>query len=70
MARDSGNRVPPIAHKRGDGLERRSLTGIARERETRAHDTAPCPSACRTLPAPDAATAPRGRTFSLWSAGL
>ena len=30
------------------GLERRSLTGIARERETRADDTAPCQRECRT----------------------
>ena len=37
--------------------------GIARERETRADDPPPCQSACRTLPAPDAATAPRGRTL-------
>ena len=31
----------PIAKKGGDGLERRPLVGIARERETSAHDTAP-----------------------------
>ena len=31
------------------GLERRSPTGIARERETRADDTALCPRECRSL---------------------
>ena len=43
-------RVHPPAKKRGDGLERRPPAGIARERETSAHDTAPCQSACRTPP--------------------
>ena len=35
------DRVPPIVKKRGDGLDRRPLAGIARERETSAHDVAP-----------------------------
>ena len=37
----------PTAQNHGD-MERRSPTGIARERETRADDTAPCQRECRT----------------------
>ena len=37
------HRAPPISR-----LERRSPTGIARERETRTDDTAPCQRECRT----------------------
>ena len=37
----------PAAQNHGD-MERRSPTGIARERETRADDTAPCQRECRT----------------------
>ena len=44
-----GKRVVPSAKKRGDGLERRPLVGIARERETRADDAALCRRECRTL---------------------
>ena len=43
------NRVPPIATKRGDGLERRPPVGTARERETSADDAAPCQRDRRTL---------------------
>ena len=44
-----GKRVVPSAKKRGDGLERRPLVGIARERETRADDAALCRRECHTL---------------------
>ena len=36
------HRASLTEEKRGDGLERRSSTGIARERETSADDAAPC----------------------------
>ena len=57
------------AKKRGDGLERRSPTGIARERETCADDTAPCQRECPILsqhrmPRSLSAAPPRGRTLS------
>ena len=37
-----------LAQKRGDGLERRSPAGIARERETRTRDAALCQRKGRT----------------------
>ena len=42
------NCVTPIEQKGGDGLERRPLVGIARERETCADDVEPC----QRVPAP------------------
>ena len=45
----AGKRVAPSAKKRGDGLDRRPLVGIARERETRTDDAALCLRECRTL---------------------
>ena len=41
--------VQPTEKKRGDGLERRPLVGIAQERETSADDAAPDQRECRTL---------------------
>ena len=43
-----GTRATPIGKKRGDGLERRPLAGIARERETRTRDAALCQRKGRT----------------------
>ena len=46
-SRPAGMRVPPPEPERGDGLERRPLVGIARERETSVDGVAACQRECR-----------------------
>ena len=70
----------PSAKKRGAGLERRPLVGIARERKTRADDAALCLRECPTLSqsrnwcstrmtAPTRNAAPTGASGTRWKSG-